>query len=254
MSLPFTCVLFKRIVAKMVLLLFAILGILSFSGQRISACNYFTPQDTIAAPRNIITDSLPASNRVERNNTPDPPEPIRNGESEMTLTADTIVEQENGKKKRDFSDHSPLRATMLSATLPGLGQIYNRKIWKVPIIYAGFVTIGYFVQFNNNEYQSFRQAYIARVDGNPNTVDNFPLYSTDNLERAYNFYRRNLEVTYIVGAALYVLNILDATVDAHLLDFDVDEDLTLNILPGIIPNNNGSVLGSSPGLKLSVSF
>lgn len=129
----------------------------------------------------------------------------------------------------------PARASMLSATLPGLGQIYNRRYWKVPIIYAGFGAIAYFVELNNGEYQKYRAAYFARVDGNPNTVDDFPFYSTDVLQRAVNIYRRNLELTYLLGAALYLLNILDANVDAHLKDFDVGESLSFGIIPAVIP-------------------
>lgn len=157
-------------------------------------------------------------------------------------------------KDRDYSDHSPLRATMLSATLPGLGQVYNNRIWKVPIVYAGFGAIIYFVDFNNTEYQTFRRAYVARVDGNPNTSDDFPFYSTDQLERAMNFYRRNLEVTYIAGAALYLLQILDATVDAHLLDFDVGENLTMNVLPSFNPASGLFSGFRAPVTSLKISF
>lgn len=133
---------------------------------------------------------------------------------------------------------SPARAAMLSATLPGLGQIYNRRYWKVPIIYAGFGTLLYFVDFNTTNYNKWRKAWLARVDGNPNTVDDFPLHSTDVLERAMNFYRRNLEITYILSAALYLINILDASVDAHLMNFDVGETLSFGVKPATMPRYN----------------
>ena len=168
-----------------------------------------------------------------------------------TLPAD---QPRRRRKDRDYSDHSPLRATMLSATLPGLGQVYNNRIWKVPIVYAGFGAIIYFVDFNNTEYQTFRRAYVARVDGNPNTSDAFPFYSTDQLERAMNFYRRNLEVTYIAGAALYLLQILDATVDAHLLDFDVGKNLSMNIIPSFNPNSGIFSGFRSPVTSVKISF
>ncbi len=169
---------------------------------------------------------------------------------------DTLPADQQGRrgKDRDYSDHSPLRATMLSATLPGLGQVYNNRIWKVPIVYAGFGAIIYFIDFNNTEFQTFRSAYVARVDGNPNTSDDFPFYSTDQLERAMNFYRRNLEVTYIAGAALYLLQILDATVDAHLLDFDVGENLTMNIIPSFNPNSGIFSGFRSPVTSVKISF
>lgn len=149
----------------------------------------------------------------------------------------------------------PARASMLSASLPGLGQVYNRKYWKIPIIYAGFGAVAYYLGANNNEYQRFRAAYVARVDGNPNTTDEFPFHSTDVLQRAMNFYRRNLEVTYLLGIALYLLNILDANVDAHLRDFDVGESLSLVMETVTGPvNNNIPARTGVPGLTLKFRF
>lgn len=148
---------------------------------------------------------------------------------------------------------SPARAAMLSATLPGLGQIYNRRYWKVPIIYAGFGTLLYFVDFNSTNYNKWRKAWLARVDGNPNTVDDYPLHSTDVLERAMNFYRRNLEITYILSAALYLLNILDASVDAHLMNFDVGETLSFGVKPAPAPVS-GLFHNSSHSAQISFVF
>ncbi len=154
-----------------------------------------------------------------------------------------------------MTDHSPTKAAMLSATLPGLGQIYNQKYWKVPVIYAGFGTLIYFIDWNNDNYQTYRKAWLARVDGNPHTTDDFPRHSTANLERAMNHYRRNLEVTYILTAALYMLNILDASVDAHLMTFDVGESLSLNLQPVPLPTTPGmGQVGYVPQLKLSFHF
>ena len=150
---------------------------------------------------------------------------------------------------------SPTKAAMLSATLPGMGQVYNQKYWKVPIIYAGFGTLYYFLDMNSSEYQKWRQAWIARVDGNPNTIDDFPRHSTAMLERAMDFYRRNLEVTYILTAALYLLNILDASVDAHLMNFDVGEELSFGMGSHPIPSASGNVFPRhSPQLKVTISF
>ncbi len=150
---------------------------------------------------------------------------------------------------------SPGRAAMLSATLPGAGQLYNKRYWKVPIIYAGFGTLAYFIDFNNSNYRKWREAWIARVDGNPNTVDDFPIYSDAELERAMNFYRRNLEITYVLTAALYLLNILDASVDAHLMTFDVGEDLTMGLHPATFPSAGGMRPAEyQTGLTLRLSF
>ncbi len=158
------------------------------------------------------------------------------------LQANDTIPEASHKTRQEKPVVIPPRASLLSATLPGLGQIYNRKYWKVPIIYAGFGALAYYVGHNSNEYQKFRAAYIARIDGNPNTVDDFPLYSKDVLERAVNFYRRNLEVTYLLGAALYLLNILDANVDAHLMDFDVGEKLSFSASPPLHNNGSGDMM------------
>lgn len=150
---------------------------------------------------------------------------------------------------------TPSRAAMLSATLPGLGQIYNGRYWKVPIIYIGFGTLIYFIDFNSSNYNMWRRAWIARVDGNPHTIDEFPRHSTEVIERAMNYYRRNLEINYILAAALYLLNILDASVDAHLMDFDVGENLSMGIQPGLMPSPISSkTLTSSTQFRLTLKF
>jgi len=150
---------------------------------------------------------------------------------------------------------SPGRAAMLSASFPGLGQAYNGAYWKIPIIYAGFGAVAYAVNFNNTEYQHWRKAFVAKVDGNPNTIDNYPAYSDAALRRAMEFYRRNLELSYILGAALYLLNVLDANVQAHLMDFDVSPDLSLRVQPRVetVPTFAGP-LGHAPGLKITFRF
>ncbi|MBW6478946.1 MAG: hypothetical protein K0B37_05905 [Bacteroidales bacterium] len=230
------------------------------------ACFFFSNAST--ASENLFSnDTIPPASRrgtgaVEVQDTlPAQPVPyeLPDGEireQEPVREPVRLREPEPEKEKALEEKHSPLKATMLSATLPGLGQAYNGRYWKIPIVYAGFGAVAYFVRFNNTEYQAFRRAYVARVDGNPNTVDEFPFYSSDQLQRATNFYRRNLEITYILGAALYVLNILDATVDAHLLDFDVGEDLGMKlhpvVFPGVNPTNAG--LNSFAGLRFTFRF
>jgi hypothetical protein len=192
-------------------------------------------------------DTIPAldgrSSRPGRNNPAVEVTPVK-------VTADTLVDVTTAPRV-----HSPMKATMLSATLPGLGQIYNGRAWKVPFIYAGYAGVVYALNFNNTNYQRYRRAWIAQIDGNPNTISEFPSISGDRLERATNYYRRNLEVTYIVAAAIYALNILDATVDAHLLDFDVGEQLSMNIKPSIIFAPVGAIpQKAAPGLILSLRF
>ena len=129
-------------------------------------------------------------------------------------------------------EHSPRRAALYSAALPGLGQIYNKKYWKVPIIYGGFGIMGYLIVRNNDLYQLVRRANIAEQSGQPQES---PFASIGNpfrnLESAVERARRERDYMIILTAALYGLNIMDAIVDAHLIEFDVNPDLSFNLEP-----------------------
>ena len=142
--------------------------------------------------------------------------------------------------------HSPKRAALLSAMLPGLGQAYNKKYWKIPLVYAGIGTIGYFIGWNNKNYKIYRQAYNDIADGDKTTnsfldIEAAKYYDLDNptqynnfktgLSRQQDYLRRNRDLLIISMAAFYGLNIIDASVDAHFFDFDISEDLTFNWQP-----------------------
>jgi hypothetical protein len=129
--------------------------------------------------------------------------------------------------------HSPARAAIYSAILPGLGQAYNRKSWKIPVIYAGFAGLGYAIDFNQKKYTIYRQAFVYRLDGDSTTTDNFVgKYSDDNLRVLKDYYRKNRDLSVIGTVLLYAMNIIDAHVDAHLFDFDVSDNLSLRLAPG----------------------
>ena len=128
--------------------------------------------------------------------------------------------------------HSPKKAVWMSAVLPGLGQIYNKKYWKVPIIYAGGAYLVYAFSFNQSQYTRFKNAYIALTDGDPNTVDEFNgLVPKDQLLYYKDQYRRNRDLSVIGFFGLYILQLVDASVDAYFFDFDVSDDLSLKIIP-----------------------
>jgi hypothetical protein len=142
------------------------------------------------------------------------------------------------------SEHSPHKATIYSAILPGLGQVYNRKYWKVPIIFGGFATLGYFINFNNEVYQTYKQAYSDIIDSDPFTnsylkLDINPIFFepdkttqlTENLKRAKDTWRRNRDLVIIGTVVFYAVNVIDASVDAHFFDFDISEDLSMNWAP-----------------------
>lgn len=138
------------------------------------------------------------------------------------------------------------KAATLSAILPGAGQVYNHKYWKVPILAAGAGTLVYFIRFNNGYYQDFKDAYIARADDDPDTSDDYPELTLDDLRVRKDYYRRNRDLCYLLCGGLYILNIVDAYVDAQMKGFDVSDDITMKISPSFDQNTSG---GISAGLK-----
>lgn len=130
--------------------------------------------------------------------------------------------------------HSPKLAAGLSAIIPGAGQVYNRKYWKLPIIYAGAGGLIYLFNANQTKYTEYRKAYRYRMDKDETTIDPYVgRYSDENLLTLENYYQRYRDLAIIGGVFLYTLNVIDAAVDAHLFTFDVSDDLSLRITPWI---------------------
>ncbi len=148
----------------------------------------------------------------------------------------------------------PKKAGYLSAALPGLGQAYNKRYWKIPIIYGAFGTIGYFIGWNNNKYQQYRNAYLLQKSFPLEELDDDLAIniSEDNLKRGLDFYRRNRDLLMVVLVGVYIIQILDAHIDAHLMEFDVSEDLTFRIEPGF--ESQSLWTSKQYGLKLSLNF
>ena len=176
--------------------------------------------------------------------------------------------------------HSPKKATYL-ALIPGAGQIYNKKYWKLPIIYSGFAVIGYFAITNRIEYLKYNEAYVCTLNGNQNNLvtsydssqeafvcdvntnycsDLSRKYTTEQLKSARDYYRRNMELSYIILVAWYGLQILDATVDAHLYNWEVNDNLSVRVEPTIqqIPSQVQQIVPGSSlnlnGFRVTVSF
>ena len=159
------------------------------------------------------------------------------------ITADTVVkEKKTGKATKVKKPHSPVKATIMSACLPGLGQVYNGKWWKVPIVYAGFGGLGYLVYSNYYEYQSYLHAYEFKtgdlpegVTMNEHEIDLANKYADSQLQTYKEAYRRDFELYTILTVAWYGLNILDACVDGHLYTYDISDDLSLSVDPYLRP-------------------
>jgi hypothetical protein len=151
--------------------------------------------------------------------------------------------------------HSTARAAVYSAVLPGLGQGYNKKYWKIPVIYAGFAVFGYFVYTNNKEFQTFKDAYIYTANGDTSYNDNpyIGKYTQTQLKEGMDFYERNRDLSIILGCLWYTLNILEAYVDAHFFNYDISDDITMHISPSAV-NNPVSAFQPAPGIKVSFKF
>jgi hypothetical protein len=171
-----------------------------------------------------------------------------------------IAQETKNVEKNDsilFYTHSPRTASFYSAILPGLGQAYNKKYWKIPIVYAGLICSAYFIVYNNSYYAKFKKDYIYRTDGDPNTNADFNYFGTntsiapDNeLKSFMDDYRRYRDMSALIFGGVYLLNIIDATVDAYLFDYDVDQNLSLNIRPAVF-NSPYSV---NFGVSCSIRF
>ncbi|SMD31919.1 hypothetical protein SAMN04488029_0257 [Reichenbachiella faecimaris] len=121
----------------------------------------------------------------------------------------------------------PDKAALYAAILPGLGQMYNRQYWKLPILYGGAMVIGHFIKYNNDFYNAFRNAYIAETDGNEDTVNPFDQFSEQALQLNAERFKRNRDFMIIMGVVYYLVQIVDAHVSAHLIEFNINDDLAL---------------------------
>lgn len=188
----------------------------------------------------------------------------------QVVSADTLkVPAQPLTKERWIPD--PKRALWLAIVFPGGGQIYNRKYWKLPIFYGGFVGCFYAISWNNTMYRDYTQAFLDIMDDDPQSksYENFlpPSYDVDaNLERLQdlfkrrkNYYRRYRDLSIFCMIGVYALSIVDAYVDAELSSFDISKDLSLKVRPSII-NDRSSVAhvlpsaGNSYGLQCALSF
>ena len=170
------------------------------------------------------------------------------------------MEKKLAKKKRDWSTWTPnpKRATWLAVFIPGGGQIYNRKYWKLPIFYGGFLGCIYAWRWNNQMYHDYSQAYIDLCDNNPNT-DSYNKFlhlgvtiDDTNADRYKSIfksrkdkYRRWRDLSIFVLIGVYAVSIIDAYVDASLSKFDISDDLSLEIEPAVISNGQSKRLEHS---------
>ncbi|HBH22241.1 MAG TPA: hypothetical protein DDY13_02340 [Cytophagales bacterium] len=162
-----------------------------------------------------------------------------------TYAEDTVVVQTNPNEK------DPDRAAILSAVVPGLGQVYNNKPWKLPIIYGTGITLAYFLKFNNDIYIESRNALLAIKDEDDRTQNPIDFLDESDHVRRAEFFRKNRDLLIVTSVAFYFLQIVEAYVDAHLDQFIIEENLTFRILPGIQQTPG---MQNAYGLRLTLNF
>jgi hypothetical protein len=177
---------------------------------------------------------------------------IRAQTDSLSIQAKEGIETEIVEKDYEpYNSLAPAKAAFYSAILPGLGQAYNGSYWKIPLAYGGLATGIYFYLDNDKQYSKYRDAYKNRIAGREdqfNGKDERVFVSTDGLIRAQEFYQKNKEISLLVTVGVYILNIIDANVEAHLRQFNVDEDLTLQ------PNFDFNSLTGKTNYGLTLNF
>lgn len=163
-----------------------------------------------------------------------------------------VIKDTVATKYKEINPLSPARAAFYSAVLPGLGQAYNKKYWKIPIVYAGLGLGLYYYGWNNKKYHEYRDEYKGRLDGTikPNESPIYGRLDNDGLIRGQKFHQRNRDLSALITAGIYILNIIDANVDAHLLQFNVNENLSIR--PELYQNETDFQFKT--GLKLTYNF
>ena len=175
-------------------------------------------------------------------------------------------------KKRDWSTWRPdiKRAMWLAIVFPGGGQIYNRKYWKLPIVYGGFIGCYYAIRWNNMMYKDYSQAYMDLLDDNPETqsYNQFMHFGTEITEankstyenkfrRRKDYYRRYRDLSSFIMIGVYALSIIDAYVDASLSEFDISDDLSMRVTPTVMADrkaNTNPLKSTALGVHCSLSF
>lgn len=234
------------------------------------ACMPVAVQATACRTDTVTVATSATWQETSRNDSVISAESILSHEDSLRLVAST--DSVAKKARRDWGTWrpNPKRALWLALVLPGAGQIYNRKYWKIPIVYGGFVGCIYAMQWNNQMYRDYSQAYLDIMDDDPNTQSyNQFLHlgnkiDDTNIERYKKLfksrkdrYRRWRDMSFFVLVGVYALSVIDAYVDASLSEFDISKNLSLSVEPTIMNNYNDnriSLKSNSIGVSCSLNF
>ena len=226
---------------------------------RIVPSKELVPLDSLSAASIQIADSLDAANKKELKKIEQP--------ASIMVKADSVPPAKDINKKIFIPN--PTKATWLAVVFPGGGQIYNRKYWKLPIIYGGFVGCAYAITWNNQMYHDYSQAYLDIMDDDPNTQSyNQFLHlgatiDASNIERYKEIFRKRKDkfrrwrdMGTFVMIGIYAFSVIDAYVDASLSEFDISDDLSLRVEPAVLNNGryNNPLRSGALGLQCSLTF
>lgn len=256
----------KYILARTIVICVALTSILPCQGVETDTLSYTAnAKDTLAITASSALDAAVEDSIAKI---------VTSVDSANQKQTSIVIKDSVGKKrkeKRDWSTWRPSakRAMWLAIVIPGAGQIYNRKYWKLPIVYGGFLGCLYAIRWNGQMYHDYSQAYMDIMDNDPNTQsynqflhlgntitpENTERYQ-DLFRRRKDFYRRYRDLSIFILIGVYALSVIDAYVDASLSEFDISKDLSLHIQPTIINNRSSAnpLKSSSIGLQCSVTF
>ena len=231
-----------------------IIGIFLLAGTLGSKAQEVHDLDAIDSILVAIDDSLAADTVIPKVEAPEP-----------SIVVNTPPQEAKSLKEMSRWQPDPKRALWLALVIPGGGQIYNRKYWKLPIVYGGFIGCLYAMNWNNTMYKDYSQAYIDLVDKDPNTRSynlflhlGTQIWSLPSTLSPWNeaAFRRWRDLSFFVLLGVYALSVIDAYVDAELSNFDISKDLSLKVEPTILNNRSSSnpLDSSSLGLQCSLNF
>jgi hypothetical protein len=173
------------------------------------------------------------------------------------IHADSLVPLPTARMQRDtsyISHHDPRKAVIYSLILPGLGQIYNRKYWKIPFIYGGAGAFLYYVSYNQMQYRKFRNALFENKATNADAVIDGYSYKFSDLDNGRDYFRRYRDISIAGLAGMYLLNVIDAMVDAYFVRYDITDDLSLKLEPAVIQNTGIMGETASLGFRINIGF
>jgi hypothetical protein len=173
----------------------------------------------------------------------------------LTITRDTIfLEQQDTMMIKSYAKrYNPRKALLYAAVLPGLGQVYNKKYWKLPLVYGGFYAIGRGIKWYNDYYVRYKTHLFYNIENQLGNTDRNPTvpFTTEQLRRIVDKARRERDLMVILMGGMYLLQVVDAHVDAHLKEFDLNPNLKVSIEPTITQD---AWVGRQTGMSLVFRF